>query len=211
MWRALFLSSQGRLDASLASFQTASELDPLWFINLMLYSWELAFTCRAARALEVNERAGALRPDVFIPQQGERARILLALGRAAEAADVARFIRKNCDLNPRWHADGVAVWVLRRAGHEQEAADYAAGLFAKWAPGTYRRGFVLGALGRFDAALPYLERTPVVLFRSLYWEEMWAPWRDDPRFRQLLAKLGCAAEYAIARASLARLPEERSG
>jgi serine/threonine protein kinase/TolB-like protein/tetratricopeptide (TPR) repeat protein len=210
MWYALFQSTQGKLDAALARLEQASESDPLWFPNLQIYNWELAFARRFERALEINERAKALRADVFVPLWGERARILLARGRTDEAVEAAQYIRQNSGVTPRWHADGVAIWVLRRAGREQAAAGYAAERFAQWAPADYRRGFVLAALGQFDEALPYLERTPVVLFRALYWEEMWEPWRGDPRFQQLFVKLGCAAEYAVARATFERLAGEQA-
>ena len=64
---------------------------------------------------------------------------------------------------------------------------------------------MLSALGRFDEALPFLERTPTQPIRYLYWDERWDPWREDPRFLQLMAKLGRAEEYKVARATLARL------
>jgi tetratricopeptide (TPR) repeat protein len=190
--------------------ETASVLDPLWFICLQIYNWELPFARRFEKALEINDRAAALRSDPFIPLRGERARILLALGRRDDAVEVARFILRNLNLEPRWHADVVAVWVLQQAGHTKEAADFAAELFTRWSPDSYRRGFLLGALGRFDEALPYLGRTPVVLFRSFFWEEIWAPWRQDARFRELLVKLGCADEFQIARATQARMFEGRN-
>jgi tetratricopeptide (TPR) repeat protein len=115
-WYALFLSSQGRLDASLARFQKASELDPLWFINLLLYAWELPFARRFEKALEINDRAAALRSDVFIVQHSERARVLLALRRRDEAVVEARFIRAHPEISPRWHSDGVTVWVFEAGG-----------------------------------------------------------------------------------------------
>jgi hypothetical protein len=34
---------------------------------------------------------------------------------------------------------------------------------------------------------------------------MWDPSRDDPRFQQLMVKLGCVEEYKVARVTLARM------
>ena len=39
---------------------------------------------------------------------------------------------------------------------------------------------------------------------------MWDPWRDDPRFQQLMVKLGCVAEYKVARETLARMLKEQA-
>ncbi|MSU50787.1 MAG: hypothetical protein EXS37_17155 [Opitutus sp.] len=67
------------------------------------------------------------------------------------------------------------------------------------------------ALGDFSAALPYLEAgVPVVQSRSLYYDSMWDPWREDPRFKGLIAKLGISAEYERAREELAGLPKEEA-
>jgi hypothetical protein len=38
---------------------------------------------------------------------------------------------------------------------------------------------------------------------------MWDPWREDPRFEQLMAHLGRAEEYKVARATLARMQQEQ--
>jgi serine/threonine protein kinase/TolB-like protein/Tfp pilus assembly protein PilF len=204
MWYALLQSTQGKLDEALARLGEVSQSEPLWFINLQIHTWELGLARRFDRALEINDRAGALRSD-FIPQRGERARILLALGRTPEAVVAARTVLANPEAWPRWHADGVAIWVLRMAGQATEATMRGEELMARLPADSYKRGLVLSALGRFGEAVPFLEHSPVILFRSLYWEEIWDPWREDPRFQALLVKLGCAEEYKVARASLARL------
>jgi hypothetical protein len=51
--------------------------------------------------------------------------ILLELGRVAEAVRAARTVIQFPDQEPRWQSDSDAIWVLRRAGQEAEAAAHA--------------------------------------------------------------------------------------
>jgi TolB-like protein/Tfp pilus assembly protein PilF len=210
LWHGQLLDELGRLDAAVEENRLACELDPLGFIILDRYAQHLAMVRRFEEALAVNERAAALRTDVWMPNLGERALVLVALGRANEAIEVARSVRQNSSSWPRWTADADAVWVLRRCGLPQEADEYATQLLQTLAEKSYVRGFVLANAGRFAEALPYLERLPVVFRRNLFWSQNWDEWRDDPRFPQLLAKLGCADEYKVARQTLSRMLRERA-
>jgi hypothetical protein len=117
----------------------------------------------------------------------------------------ARFIMSRPELGPRWQADKDAIWVMRQTGHEVEAAEYAQKLLSRWPPDLFLRGFVLGALGRFDDALPLLARTTVLSTQWLFWDPMWDQYRADPRFAVLIAQLKCNQEYEVARAALARM------
>jgi TolB-like protein/Tfp pilus assembly protein PilF len=201
----LLLSCTGRLEQSIAEHEQAALLDPLWDLNLQNLSRAYSWAGKSDRALPLVERAIALRSDPFIPHRGHRAQALLALGRKQEAAEEARFVRDHPGLSPRWQNDFVAVRVLLRAGFQAEASQYAEQLFAKWSPENYQRGFVLTALGRFDEAIPYLERTAAQPVRYLFWDETWDPYRENPRFRELMSKLGRAEHYDVARKTLGRL------
>ncbi len=207
-WHALVLANQGRLDLSLDEHRRAGELDPLSFIIIDRIADELRFAGHFTEAIESSRRAAELRTDIFIPNLGTRVMALLALGRQAEAIELARTIRQAVTLRPRWNSDGYAIWALERAGLKQEAADYAAEII-KLPEERYVRGFALVALGRFAEALPSLEHTPPITRRLLFWDTLFDPWRDDPRFQQLLVKLNCAAEYQVARETLTRMPKER--
>ena len=68
---------------------------------------------------------------------------------------------------------------------------------------------MLGALGRFEEASPFLAHSPSPTSRELFWNKIWDPWRDDPRFTQLISKRGHTAEYKVARETLARMLKER--
>jgi len=209
LWHGQLLDELGRLDAAVEENRLACELDPLGFIILDRYAQHLAMVRRFEEALAVNERAAALRTDVWMPNLGERALVLVALGRANEAIEVARSVRQNSSSWPRWTADADAVWVLRRCGLPQEADEYATQLLQTLAEKSYVRGFVLANAGRFAEALPYLERSPVLIRRNFFWGENWDEWRGDPRFLPLMEKLGCANEYTVARQTLSRMLKER--
>jgi TolB-like protein/Tfp pilus assembly protein PilF len=211
-WHALLENSRGRLDSGLAEYAKAAEIDPLWFINLQMLGWTLRRSQQWEKALKMNERAAALRTDQYMLNLSAQAEALMALGRRDEAVAAARLVERNPKTRPRWVSDSMAVRVLVQAGLKQEADDYAAQLFAIWPRDDPMRGTVLGALGRFDEALPFLERAPVALRLDLFWDQVWDPWRDDPRFLQLMVKLNCADHYRVARATLARmLKEQKSG
>ena len=207
-WHGLVLGSQGRLDLSLDEHRRAGELDPLSFIIIDRSAEHLRFARRFSEAFEASRRAAELRSEIFLPNLTERVSALLALGRQAEAIELARTIRQAVTLRPRWESDGYAIWALERAGLKQEAADYAAEII-KLPEENYARGFALVALGRFAEALPSLEHTPPITRRLLFWDALFDPWRDDPRFQQLLVKLNCAAEYQVARETLTRMLKER--
>lgn len=208
-WHAMLELSRGRLDAGMAEYAKAAEIDPLWFINLQMLTWTLRRSRQWEQALRMNERAAALRTDVFVINLSAQAEILLALGRRDEAVAAARVVERHPKVRPRWTSDSIAIRVLMQAGLKQEAEDYAARLFADWPPDHSMRGMVLGALGRFDEALPFLEKATLSPRLDLFWDQLWDPWRDDPRFQQLMVKLNCADTYQVARSTLARMLQEQ--
>jgi tetratricopeptide (TPR) repeat protein len=207
-WRAMLRLNLGRLNDALTDLERTVELDPLWPVPMGNCADVLAIAGRADQALQLIDRAMRLREGVFVPVAGVRALVLMRLGRTDEAIETARSIRKHLHQNPRRGADDSALWILRRAGLEAEANDYLKELFEILPATSQQRGFALGAMGRFGEALPYLERMPSNVRRRLYWDAIWDPWRDDPRFQQLLVKLGCVEEYKVARATLERMLKE---
>jgi TolB-like protein/Tfp pilus assembly protein PilF len=207
-WSSVMETLIGRLDAALGSYAKAAALDPLWFINLHLYAESLFFASRYDEALKIAERAAALRSDNFIPNLGLRAQILFALGRRAEGVAMARTVRTQLHRDTRWIADAHAIYVLRQCGEVKEAADYAAEALRQLEAKSPMRAPIFAALGSFDDALPTIGGTRITMRRYLYWEPIWDPWRNDPRFLAALAQLGCAEDYKTARETLARLKAE---
>ena len=201
----LIYSCTGRLELAIVEHEKADSLDPLNDQNILNLVQVLWWAGRLNQALAAVERSIALRADAFIMKQGLRAQILLALGRTTDAVVEARFVRDHPELSPRLQSDPIAVRVLLEAGFKAEADEYAAQLFARWSPDHYQRGFVLTALGRFDEAIPHLERTVAQPGRYLFWDRIFDPYRNDPRFLTLLTKLGRSEHYQVARETHARL------
>ncbi len=203
-WHAHLLSTRGRPDLALAALERSLSLDPLNAATLAIYALHLDEARRPAEALAACDRVLAIRPHIFLPIQGERAMALTLLGRAAEGVENARKVVRNPTHQPRWWSDPQALYCLRKAGLQAEAADYAAQLLRTLPPDSSVRGFVLAALDRHEEALPYLATTaPSSLTRFFYWP-MWDAVRNDPRLPGLLAKAGCYEEYKLARETLAR-------
>ncbi len=111
----------------------------------------------------------------------------------------------------RWWASEEALYVLAQTGSESEAAELCQKWGKKLDADSALHGLMLQALGHFDEALPFLERTPPSMFSRFYYLPIWDGVRDDPRFRQLIATLGCEAEYRTGRETLARILRVRNG
>ncbi|MEY2880168.1 MAG: hypothetical protein RLZZ15_2548, partial [Verrucomicrobiota bacterium] len=208
LWHSQVLGSQGRFDLALVESLRAVELDPLAFIVVERSAEILRHAGHYAEGLDATFRAGGLRAGVFLPNLSERALLLSLLGRGTEAVEVARTIRSNRELRTRWMADGYAIWTLAQAGLREEAEAHEREVSARASAAGYARGFALAALGRYGEALPFLEKCPPVVFRRLYGDPLFDPFREDPRFGELLAKLGCSAEYKLGRETLKRMRSE---
>lgn len=210
-FHAWSLCGAGHLDRALEAHAHAVALDPVSFINLDRYAAMLALTGDFNEALANNERAAALRPDVFVGNLSQRAQILLALGRTDEAASAARQVRRlGRHLAFRRNSDADAIFALRRAGFTAEAADYATETIAVVDENNYLRGFILAALGRHAEAFPLLERTPQIMLPQLYFSPIWDDVRSKGPFKQLIARLGRSTEYLRARRTRANIRRHTS-
>ncbi len=206
-WRAHLLMTTGKLDVALEELDRAVQLDPLSFVTLLIDSMWLSFAGRYDEALALNDRALALGPEGFVPTRGERSLLLLKLGRKDEAVAAARMISNDVNRQPRWWSDASAIHVLHQAGLEQEAEDYATRFLATLPANSYLRSFVSVALGRNDEALAQLSQSgpPTSAVGSVFYTTLWDGVRQDPRFLPIIAKLGYAKEYQVARETRSRL------
>ena len=121
----------------------------------------LSHADRHAEALALGDRAVAVRQNDFIPADGMRALSLFMLGRGEEAVAAARVVTKSVTIKPRWWVDVIAMYVLRKSGHEDEAKAHAERLLASALANSYNRIYIAAGFGRADEALDALKKTPV--------------------------------------------------
>ncbi len=208
-WHAHLLAGRGRVDLGLAALERSIALDPLSFVTLVIYASQLNFARRYEDVLAITDRARALRSAVHAPLEGARAMALLGLGRKDEAVAAARLVQQEKSFAMRWWAGEEALFVLRHAGPAGEAADVLRQWQAGLPPDDVAHGPLLHAMGRFDEALPFLERMAPSFFARLHYQTIWDDVREKPHFHRLLAKLGCEAEYRLGRETLARMLQQQ--
>ena len=208
-WHGDLMVTRGRLDAAIAAYRRAMELEPLSPYILWDLAWELIHVRRYGEALPLIERAATLTPTGSARLSLRRARLLLELGRKAEAEVALRVYLES----PRTGSDpqiaNEAVWCLQTLGSLTDRERWTAELLRQY-PDIFSSGVILLMLGREVEAYPLLEKIPTIFWQQLYWDPVFDRVRDTPRFHQLLEKLGCAAEYKVARETLARLLKEQA-
>ncbi len=208
-WHANLLLFQGRIDEGLAELEQALRLNPLSYITLYTYGAYLGYAGRLDESLVFLERAAALRENVSPFGQSELALVLLRLGRKDEALAIARAVLQSpLSANQSW-AGGDAVYVLRQAGFMEEASRFGSELMAALPAESYLRGHILCALGRFDEGLLHLGNSTFIMMTRIAWLPILDPVRDTPGCKKLIEKLGMVEEYAVARATLARMEATR--
>jgi tetratricopeptide (TPR) repeat protein len=150
-------------------------------------------------------------PEQGMLYQGLRAKLLQDLGRSDEAVAAARALKTVTSIEEASsvHRYSYVALTLWRAGHRQEAADFCAARLDLLPKQGHPRGYLLTVVGRFDEALPYLEQVQPTFYRDIFWNTIFDPVRDDPRFLRLVDKLGITQEYRAARRSLARVIKEQ--
>ena len=208
-WHALLLAAMGRSEESLRAIELSVLLDPYSHNSHWTLAGYRTLAGRMQEALATYDRALELSPGL-IPVLAERALTLWRLGRKVEAVAAARAVSRDPSAEVRWWGDATAIYVLHEAGLQTEAGGYAERILKVVPAGDYRRLFTLAAVGRGDEALQGPTDMPSIALSLLYNGPIWEPWRDDPRFRQLMVKLGCAAEYKVARETLARMLKDRA-
>jgi eukaryotic-like serine/threonine-protein kinase len=188
---AMFLAARNRLPEAMQQMQTAVTLDPV----APRSQAALAMLWHYARSNNLAERAFR---DVLagnprlIPARFGLARVLLGTRRPEEALRELEVIRSQSDgvLPPAPRAAmGMAYAALGRIEEARGVADE----LAQRSEDGVEAASVFAALGERARALAMLEqaldaRNPSVLFLGL--DQRFDPLRQDPRFVQLLHRLG---------------------
>ncbi len=192
-WYSILLKNVGRNDEAAAMIKRAQELDPLSSVIAVnvsrMYHLQNNYDASIENSLKIIE----LDPN-FAPAYEYLALSYLKLGRNAEAIAAAE---KAVDLSKR---AGIALgdlgYVYAAVGKRAEAIDKIKELEEKYtrkeAIGQYIAAVYVG-LGDKDKAFEWLEKDFQARngkLAEIRWQIQFEPLRDDPRYKDLLKRMG---------------------
>jgi serine/threonine-protein kinase len=186
-WFALLLARQRRFEDALAHIRYAAGLDPLSRMVAVNTGWILHLSRDhegAVRELEALTR----REPGFAYGWYLLGEAYAVLGQYEEALSARG---RSVELEAWPNALLGLAWVHALAGNEEEARAILARPFPRSDP--LRRAQVHVALGEVERALELLEdgiRTRSPYLGELNVEPQWDPIREDPRFREILRRVG---------------------
>ncbi|MEI6106088.1 MAG: hypothetical protein WCR49_03650, partial [Opitutae bacterium] len=202
----------GRLDAAVENYRRGMQLDPLSVYLVRDVVRQLMYARRNQDVVETVGRfeAGSPRDWRMIVW---RAQALVQMGKTDQAAAELKSILPAItpdDFSSSGASMAELVFSLRVAHCEAESEALANRLLARHRPGTYLHAMVLAARGRMDEAIPLMVAFPVGSEGRLFWSDIFDPVREDPRFLRKIEEFGVAAEYKVARETLARMLQEQA-
>ena len=183
----------GRLQEGIASIRRALELDPLrveyfgWATRLLLYAGEFeAALAQGADAFEIDERYG--RGFIFVGSTH------LAMGDAATALE---WFQRGQSLDTAVRSyDAMIVRALAALGRREEAEEILARLENESRQQYVRAEYLAmghAAVGNLDRAFEALERAYQARSGGLIYLHLdpgYAPLRGDPRYAELVQRIG---------------------
>ena len=194
LFYAHMLSNMGRHAEALAEAKRARELDPL---NLLINALEGQFLIHAGRTDEALERLQEtleLDPNYFLARYYASS-AYIDRGMYSEAVNEARKAMKASGARGT-HSAAFLGYALAKSGRKAEALSVLEGLMKSSADryvSAYNIALVHNGLGKGDEALAWLERAcaqrlPHMVFLKV--EPKWNNLRPDPRFQDLLRRIG---------------------
>ncbi len=193
LWYANYLASLRRLDEAVAHVERARELDPLSLVVQTNVGWTLSFAGRFDEAIAAYREALALDPD-YIQANSRLASAYAETGQFdpafASAEGVVRLTRRN-------PPSVIALANLNAvAGRRREAERLMRELVAR-ARTEYVSPFALSQLyirlGDVDRGFEGLERAYEERSNGMVYlavEQVYVPVHSDPRFQDLLKRVG---------------------
>jgi len=196
-WYAEFLSMQGRFDESYREYDKAISLDPL----SMAIKTDLAFAHYYARdydgSMEMLGKVKAIDPN-FLRTENYIFLIQRAKGEYELAIDsLERFYSMEVENGIRENAQDVKSWItrFRKEFAENGAAGFWRANSKIYYRDNYQPAITIAQLGDKDQAFAFLEAAFKERNSGLVWlkvEPLLDPLRDDPRFADLMTRVGFA-------------------
>jgi serine/threonine-protein kinase len=193
IWFANMLMSQRRMDEAVREVLVARDLDPFSPVVNANVGWVLVYARKPEEAIEQLSKTLEMSPD-YAQARWRLVKALLLANRYTEALAHAERVVERGDKSPSAlsvlavasaHAgDGARARELLRVLLDMQARQYVA-------PGAVADVYV--ALGDFDGAFPWMEKA--YLERSNWMAYIAGDpandaFREDPRFRSLLGRIG---------------------
>ena len=191
-WYAVYLSNHGRHEEAIAEILRARELDPLSPIIEANTGADYYFARRFDRAIDELQRAAAREPSFWVIHS-ILGQTYLAMGRTAEAT--AEFVKAR-SLSPESARNismlGRAYAVAGRRAEARQLVEEMCALSRKRYVSPAFIAIVYVGLGEKDNALTWLEKAYADRsdWMTLLNEPLFDPLRSDPRFRDLLRRVG---------------------
>jgi tetratricopeptide (TPR) repeat protein len=194
LFYAHLLSNTGRHAEALAEAKRARELDP---INLRINALEAQFLIHAGRTDDALTR---LQETLEMDSNYYLAHLYassayIEKGMYSEAISEARRAREISGARSTY-SEAFLGYALAKSGKEAEARSVLDGLLKSSAEhnvSSYEIALIHNGLGHHDDALAWLERayaqrSPAIVFLKV--EPKWNNLRSDPRFQDLLRRVG---------------------
>ena len=194
LFYAHLLSNTGRHAEALAEVKRARELDP---VNLHISALEGSFLIHAGR---IDEALTRLHETLELDPTYYLAHLIASTayiekGMYSEAIDEAGKAREISGAGSS-RSEASLGYALAKSGKEAEARSVLEGLLKSSAEryvSPYHIALVYNGLGEHDEALAWLERayaqrSPAMVFLKV--EPKWNNLRSDPRFQDLLRRIG---------------------
>ncbi|HUN62773.1 MAG TPA: winged helix-turn-helix domain-containing protein [Candidatus Sulfotelmatobacter sp.] len=195
-WYAEYLSWMGRFDEALAESEKARQLDPLSMIIAADHATILYYARQYDRALA--QSLTVLNMDPAAPRAAST--VIYSYIRLHKFAEAQEFIQQHpAVVNQQWLPVEQAI-IYGYAGRASEAQDAVTRMEqSPWEPEPRIVALLLvsSALGRKDQTIALLQQAVANhsnVVTAIKVDPMYDPLRSDPRFQELLRRVGLADE-----------------
>ena len=190
---ASFLVPLGKADEAVTELRRAVELEPLSLINNAVFNLSYLYARQNDKALEQGKKTYELDPNFRFGRQ-YLGNTYIVLGRYDDALGLAQEGLKTLPLSQEYLA--IAGLAQAKSGRRREAEQYLERLRELAKKGYVRTSYLASiyvALGEKDKAFAELEQSfddRDYFLPRIKLDPFMDPLRDDPRFKDLLKRMG---------------------